>query len=61
MDEDIYYSVELNHRGIKIIYEGLCQAVRKWSGGNPDEQQDLIAMRDNFYKLLLEYQFEHMN
>ena len=61
MDEDIYYSIELNYRGIKLIYEGLRQAVEKWSGGNPDEQQNLIAMRDNFYKLILEYQFEHMN
>tara|TARA_B100002019_G_C21031210_1_gene479663 strand:+ start:152 stop:337 length:186 start_codon:yes stop_codon:yes gene_type:complete len=61
MDEDIYYSIELNYKAIKLIYEGLRQAVEKWSGGNPDEQQNLIAMRDNFYKLLLEYQFEHMN
>lgn len=61
MDEDIYYSVELNYRGIFMIYEGLRQAVEKWSGGHPDEQQDLIAMRDNFYKLLLEYQFENLN
>ena len=61
MDEDIYYSIELNYEGIKLIYVGLRQAVEKWSGGNPDEQQNLIAMRDNFYKLLLEYQFEHMN
>ena len=61
MNEDIYYSIELNYRGIKIIYEGLRQAVEKWPGGDPEEQQHLIAMRDNFYKLLLEYQFEHMN
>ena len=61
MDEDIYYSIELNYRGIKMIHEGLRQAVEKWSGGDPNEQQNLIAMRDNFYRLLLEYQFEHMN
>ena len=61
MDEDIYYSIELNYRGIKMIHEGLRQAVEKWSGGDPHEQQDLIAMRDNFYRLLLDYQFEHMN
>ena len=44
-----------------MIHEGLRQAVEKWSGGDPNEQQDLIAMRDNFYRLLLEYRFEHMN
>lgn len=61
MDEDNYYSIELNHRGIKLIYTGLSQACEKWSGGDPAEQEDLITMRDNFYRLLLEYQFENMN
>ena len=58
--EDEYWSIELNIKGIKLIHSGLSQAVEKWSGGHPDEQQDLIAMRDNFYKLILEYQFENI-
>jgi hypothetical protein len=58
--EDEYWSIELNIKGIKLIHTGLSQAVEKWSGGHPDEQQDLITMRDNFYKLILEYQFENM-
>ena len=60
MDDDQYWSIELNIKGIRLIHSGLDQAVKKWSGGNPDEQQDLIAMRDNFYKLILEYQFDNM-
>lgn len=59
MDDDLYYSIELNRKGIRLIYEGLRQAVEKWSGGSPDQQEDLISMRDNFYRLLLEYQFEN--
>ena len=58
--EDEYWSIELNIKGIRLIHEGLSQAVDKWSGGNADEQADLIAMRDNFYKLILEYQFDNM-
>ena len=58
--EDEYWSIELNIKGNKLIHTGLSQAVEKWSGGHPDEQQDLITMRDNFYKLILEYQFENM-
>ena len=58
--DDEYWSIELNIKGIRLIHQGLSQAVEKWSGGNPDEQQDLIAMRDNFYKLILEYQFCNM-
>ena len=57
--EDEYWSIELNIKGIRLIHLGLSQAVEKWSGGNPDEQQDLISMRDNFYKLILEYQFDN--
>ena len=40
---------------------GLSQAVQKWSGGEPEEQINLIAMRDNFYRLILEHQFDNMN
>ena len=46
-----FNTAQLN-RGIRIIHEGLRQAVEKWSGGDPNEQQDLISMRDNFYRLL---------
>ena len=60
MDDDQYWSIELNIKGIRLIHKGLSQAVDKWSGGHPDEQEDLIAMRDNFYKLILEYQFDNM-
>ena len=60
MDEDQYWSIELNIAGIRLIHEGLSQACKKWSGGDPAEQENLIAMRDNFYKLILEYQFENM-
>ena len=60
MEEEEYWSIELNINGIRLIHTGLSQAVEKWSGGDPQEQQDLIAMRDNFYKLILEYQFDNM-
>jgi hypothetical protein len=58
-DED-YYQIELNIRGIRLIHTGLSQAVQKWSGGEPSEQENLIAMRDNFYRLILEHQFTNL-
>jgi len=60
MEDDEYYSIELNIKGITLIHEGLSQAVQKWSGGDPEEQENLIAMRDNFYRLILEYKFNSM-
>ena len=44
-----------------MIHKALSLAVKNWSGGDPEEQEDLIAMRDNFYRLVLEYQFQSMD
>ena len=58
MEDEGYVSIELNIDAIRLIYTGLSQAVEKWSGGDPQEQQDLIAMKNNFYRLILENQFD---
>ena len=60
-DDDDYYSIEINIRGIRMIHKGLCMAVKNWAGGDPEEQEDLITMRDNFYRLVLEHQFHNMD
>ena len=60
-DDDDYYSIEINIRGIRMIHKALVLAVKNWSGGDPEEQEDLIAMRDNFYRLVLEYQYQNMD
>lgn len=60
MEEEDYYQIELNIRGIRLIHTGLSQAVQKWSGGDPAEQINLIAMRDNFYRLILEHKFTNL-
>lgn len=59
MEED-YYNLELPIEAIKIIHKGLSLAVEKWPGGPPQEQEDLVAMRDNFYRIVLEHQFSNM-
>ena len=61
MEDDQYYSIELNIRGIRLIHTGLTQAVEKWAGGEPEEQEDLISMRDNFYRMVLEHQFQSLD
>lgn len=60
MEEEEYYNLELPIEAIRVIHRGLCQAVEKWSGGPPHEQEELIAMRDNFYRIVLEHQFSNM-
>ena len=56
MSKDGYISIELNIESVRCIHNGLKQACEKWSGGDPREQADLLAMRNNFYRLILEHQ-----
>jgi len=60
MEDENYYQVELPIEAIRIIHVGLSQAVTKWSGGDPAEQEDLLAMRDHFYRIMLEHRFQNM-
>jgi hypothetical protein len=58
--EEGYYQIELPIEAVRIIHTGLSQAVEKWSGGSAEEQEDLIAMRDHFYRIILEHRFTNM-
>ena len=58
MEED-YYNIELPIQAVRIIHKGLKQAVDKWSGGDPSEQEDLFTMRDHFYRIILEHSFSN--
>ena len=60
MENDDYYQIELPIQAVRIIHTGLSQAVQKWSGGEAQEQEDLIAMRDHFYRIILQHQFDSM-
>ena len=60
MDEEGYYHIELPIEGVRLIHTGLSQAVQRWPGGDAQEQEDLIMMRDNFYRIILEHQFSNI-
>ena len=60
MEEEEYYHLELPIEAVRVIHTGLSQAVEKWSGGSPQEQEELQAMRDHFYRIMLEHRFSNM-
>jgi hypothetical protein len=60
MNEEEYYNIELPIQGIKMIHKSLSFHYEKWPGGHPDEQEDIKMMRDNFYKIILDYQFNNL-
>ena len=59
-EEPDYDQIELPIEAVRVIHTGLSQAVQKWSGGPAEEQEDLIAMRDHFYRIMLEHRFTNM-
>ena len=58
--EEEYYHLELPIQAVRIIHTGLSQACAKWSGGPAEEQEDLLAMRDHFFRIMLEHRFSSM-
>ena len=58
MEED-FYTIETPIQGVRIIHKALSIAIDKWPGGDPVEQEELISMRDNFFRILLDHQFNH--
>jgi len=58
--EEEYYNIELPIQAIKMIHKSLSFHLDKWAGGPAEEQEDIRMMRDNFYKIILDYQFEHL-
>ena len=58
--ENDFYQIETSIEGIRLIHKSLSQALDNWSGGDPQEQIELYAMRNNFYRILLEHRFESM-
>ena len=58
--EDQYYTLELPIEAVRCIHNGLSQACDKWAGGDPQEQENLQAMRDHFYRIILEHRFDTM-
>ena len=59
-DEDQYYHLELPIEAVRVIHTVLSQAVEKWAGGSPQEQEELQEMRDHFYRIMLEHRFSNM-
>lgn len=57
MEEETFYQIEMPIAAVKIVHKALSTALEKWSGGEPQEQVDLIAMRDNFYRIVLDHVF----
>mgnify|MGYP001375385336 CR=1 FL=1 len=59
--DDLYVQLDLDIEDVHSLYQSVCFHLEKWPGGNPEEQQHLIFMKDFLYRIVLEYKYEHMN
>lgn len=57
--EEIRYGIELDIDSIRLVYKAIDQMLEKWPGGDAREQDNLFALKNGFYKILLENQYQN--
>ena len=57
-DGDVpFVALELDIRDIHTVYKVIAFHYEKWPGGDAYEQERIHALRDFFYRMILEYKF----
>ena len=57
MDEEFSITLHLDRNSVHLAYKVATDALAKWSGGNPLEQQLLEETKEQLYRCVLEAQF----
>jgi hypothetical protein len=58
-DDDIPYIVmELDVIDVHQVYQSVSYHLQHWPGGDPYEQERLTALKDFFYRMVLEYKYQ---
>ena len=56
--EETIYQVHLTPDAIKQIHRTLSFHLDKWPGGDPEEQEALVQLKSDFYRIVLETTFQ---
>lgn len=59
MNEPLY-TVDLSYQDVKLLLYSVEKGIERWAGGDPEEQEQLIQMRDSLRAMVLEYTFYNM-
>jgi len=60
--DDYDYTINVRIEDIKLMYHCVKETIRYWPGAPArpyEEQEQLWALRDNLFKIILEDQFEN--
>jgi len=53
------YSIDMSIKDIRCLHMCVCQTIAKWPGGDPYEQEHLFRIRDDLYRMILDYRFHN--
>ena len=53
-----FYNIDISKDGLALVYRSVCFHLEKWPGGHPQEQEALIQMKDNLFRIILEKTLE---
>ena len=56
--EETIYQIHLTTPAIRQIYQSISFHLDRWAGGNPLEQEALMELKENFFRIVLETQFQ---
>ena len=56
--EETIYQVHLITPAIKQLHKSITFHLDQWPGGDPLEQENLMQLKDDFFRIVLEAQFQ---
>tara|TARA_Y100000289_G_C3899569_1_gene138431 strand:+ start:427 stop:633 length:207 start_codon:yes stop_codon:yes gene_type:complete len=59
--EEPSFTVTLTPADMFLLYDSVKTKIQYWTGGNPEEQERLFLLRDELYRGVLEYKYEHIH
>ena len=57
-EEVVTILFELDQQSLAVLLESVKHRLVTWPGGDPEEQEDLEALKSMLFAALLEFQFE---
>ena len=54
------YTLDMTIHEVRLIHKCIEVAIERWSGGPPEEQEELFRARDQFQAIILDYTFHNL-
>jgi hypothetical protein len=53
-----FINIDMTKDGLALVYRSVCFHLEKWAGGDPREQEALVQLKDNLFRIILEKTLE---